>query len=195
MSVLEKITDEAPFYGIGQHPDELARARDLYFAEKPRRVLEIGVWHGGTLREWLTHAQPKAVVVAVDPSHENPDKYDEWKKPDTTLIVIVGHSQDNHIAREIKNAGPYDWVFIDGDHSDAGVSADVELALSELRPGGLILLHDIVADGYPETGPRMVLNRLRGEGFEIDEIVEPLPDWFPPNLGHGIGVIHAPKAK
>ncbi len=48
-----------------QVPSELARMVVLYRERKPRRVLEIGVWQGGTLREWIRNAPPGALIVAV----------------------------------------------------------------------------------------------------------------------------------
>jgi len=37
---------------------------------------------------------------------------------------------------------PCDAVFIDGDHSTAGVMQDTRLALELTRPGGIIIWHD-----------------------------------------------------
>lgn len=34
--------------------------------------------------------------------------------------------------------GYYDWIYIDGDHSEAAVRADLELAWRKVRAGGII---------------------------------------------------------
>ncbi len=186
MSVIAPINEQAVCNGIGQNPAELDRLRDLYLVNQPERVLEIGVWFGGTLREWLENAAIGATVVAVDPEHQSPNKYAGWSRPDTTLVVGTGRSQDLHDL--ITEHAPYDWVFIDGDHTQEAVDHDVELTVPLVRKGGLLLLHDIVAEGYPPLPPRIAFDRL-AEEHETWEIVEPTPVWYPSDCGHGIGVV------
>lgn len=48
--------------------------------------------------------------------------------------------------------GGVEVLFIDGDHSDAGARADVDLWVPRLVDGGVILMHDVVTASY--TGPR-----------------------------------------
>ncbi len=168
---------------VGQVPAELDQMRDLYVERAPKAVLEIGVYYGGTLREWLTHAAKGATIVAVDPAHQNPGLYEEWTKDDTTLVVADGRSSET--ADLIRFHAPYDWVFIDGDHEEAGVRFDVGLTMPLIRKGGLLLIHDIV----PATiAPRTVFDELwrDHEGWEI---ICDRPDDYPANCGHGIGVI------
>lgn len=43
----------------------------------------------------------------------------------------------------------YDVVFIDGDHSYIGVTRDIGLAIPSTKPGGLILMHDVLASQFP----------------------------------------------
>lgn len=173
---------------VGQVPAELNRMRDLYIERAPKRVLEIGVFYGGTLREWLANAAPNATIVAVDPEHQNPNRYDGWKKPSTTLIVGTGRSQDVVIEAQIMLFAPFDWIFIDGDHAQDSVDADVALALQVAAPGGLVLLHDIAAEGYPPTPPRLAFDKL-AETHEAWEIVETPPEEYGAENGHGIGVV------
>lgn len=180
-----------PLPGVGQVPAELDRLRALYRERAPGRVLEIGVWHGGTLREWLQHAAPAAVVVAVDTAHIDPAEYDSYRKADTSLVVGQGRSQSDEMIFLMEQHGRYDWVFIDGDHSQEAVDSDVELGLRLTRPGGLLLLHDISAEHHPATPPRLALERLREQGYRVDEIVEdPEPSGYPHDSGHGIGVVY-----
>lgn len=181
------LNDVPPCFGLGQVPAELDQLRDLYVERKPLSVLEIGVWFGGTLREWLTNAAPGATVVAVDPEHQNPNLYEQWTPEGVTLVVGTGRSSDlEHLIRE---HSPYDWVFIDGDHSHDGVRADMELTTKLVRPGGLLLLHDIAAEGFPPLAPRIWFEALRDSGYDCTEIVETPPDWYPADSGHGIGVV------
>ncbi len=171
---------------VGQVPAELDQMRDLYVERAPKTVLEIGVYYGGTLREWLTYAAPVATVVAVDPAHKNPELYEGWLRDTTTLVVIDARAEDSH--EEIEAHGPYDWVFIDGDHSEEAVLHDVSLCLPLVAPGGLMLIHDI-AYGEIDTPPRLEFDALTRDGHETWEIIEePGPD-YPSNCAHGIGVV------
>ena len=38
---------------------------------------------------------------------------------------------------------PIDFLFIDGDHSYEGAGRDFELYASMVRPGGLVMFHDV----------------------------------------------------
>lgn len=173
---------------VGQVPAELNRMRDLYIERAPKRVLEIGVFYGGTLREWLANAAPNATIVAVDPEHQNPNAYAGWRKPSTKLFILKGRSQD--LSVEIAGYAPYDWVFIDGDHTQDAVDADLALALRLTGPGGTILIHDIAAEGFPPTPPRIAFDRITAAGYLItSEIVETPPTEYGAENGHGIGVV------
>ena len=170
-----------------QVTSELELMLDLYRQVKPKRVLEIGSWDGGTLKEWLTQHKPD-VVVAVDLEHRNREAYEGWRHPDTILYLYDGQSQEASQIAAMGSHAPYDWVFIDGDHGHDAVAEDVANCLPLVRPGGMMLLHDIVeAVGYEKTGPRRVFESLRGT-HELTEI-ETEPNDYPPDSAHGIGVV------
>ena len=169
-----------------QVKSELVKMVELYREKRPARVLEIGCWDGGTLREWLTKHTPE-VVVAVDLDHRNRDAYQEWRHPDTSLHLYVGHSQDDAQIAGMRSHAPYDWVFIDADHDEEPVRSDAEVCYSCVRPGGLMLFHDIVpGPGLPVPGPGIVLEELRQAGHKVREIVEDPGGW---EWAHGIGIV------
>jgi cephalosporin hydroxylase len=169
-----------------QVASELEAMRALYRERKPERVLEIGVWEGGTLRVWLEDAVPGATVVAVDLEHRCRDRYEGWQAPETTIEVVTGSSRDFAVMARIRACAPYGWVFIDGDHSAKGVGSDVRTCLPLIERGGLLLLHDITPpafmDSYP---PGELLRELARAGYEISTIVDPEPL----QTAHGIGVV------
>jgi predicted O-methyltransferase YrrM len=170
-----------------QIPSELEQMVALYREKKPKRVLEIGCWDGGTLREWLTHAAPHAVVHAIDPEHRNEDAYDDWVKPDTVLTLGYGLSQSPEMIDAIRKCAPYDWAFIDGDHGYGCVRSDVDVCLPCMAPGGVMLLHDVTpAAGETVTGPGQVLAELQAQGYETE--VFDVPDRYP--WSAGIGVVY-----
>jgi predicted O-methyltransferase YrrM len=172
---------------ILQVESELDRMRALYVERKPKRVLEIGVWHGGTLREWLLNAVVGAKVVAVDLHHPNSQIYDRWRKAATDLVTVYGNSQKLSVIESVREHGPYDWVFIDGDHSAEGVRKDVFNYLPTVARGGVLLLHDIKApddqvEFYP---PGVEFGRLAGI-YETDRFISNEPS----DVSHGIGVVY-----
>ncbi len=171
---------------VGQSPAELRKAVALYRRIKPQRVLEIGVLYGGTLRAWLT-GSPQ-LVVAVDPAPRcHPSEFD---RNGTELVLLTGRSQNADVQEEIRRRGPYDWVFIDGDHSYDAVKADADLALTITRPGGYILFHDIVPpDGWEPTPPGRIFEEL-AETYQCSRLIASRPPGYPPESANGIGVIY-----
>ncbi len=169
-----------------QVQSELDQMVELYAKVKPKRVLEIGCWDGGTLKEWMTAHTPD-VLVAVDFDHRNRDQYPEWLHPDTNFHCYAGDSQSDPVIESMRSHAPYDWVFIDGDHGDAAVAADVQTCLPLVRKGGLLLMHDVRAgsDYGDDYGPRKVLRNLANQGFLTWEWVDPAPSLS----AHGIGVV------
>ena len=94
------------------------------------KVLVIGS-HSGGLEPQLRARCEGVRTLSID---INP-------KPINTERLIVGDSRAEHVRRYAAEAGPWDVVFIDGDHTLAGVTADWEWAQT-LRPR-LIAFHDI----------------------------------------------------
>lgn len=168
-----------------QIPSELTRAIALNAKVKPKRVLEIGCWDGGTLREWLTASPPPELVVAVSLEHRQPEAYAGWTHKNTELIVGTGDSTNEDMIHLIQNHAPYDWAFIDGEHSYPYVSHDVAVVLPLMRKGGVVLLHDITpSEGQDMTGPLQVLQELAAAGHRTD--VFTVPDRYPWTAGIGV---------
>jgi predicted O-methyltransferase YrrM len=143
---------------------ELSRFLELAQKLRPSRVLEIGTGRGGTLFLLTRIAAPDAVLVSIDLS--SPDDlrfggadlsrrkrlFEAFALDEQRVQVLLA---DSHLVdtREqvtrIFDGGQVDLLFIDGDHTTAGVSRDFELYKDLVRPGGLVAFHDIV-DGKPE---------------------------------------------
>ena len=68
----------------------------------------------------------------------------------------------------------FDFIFLDGDHSESVVHHELPLALLRLKPEGHILLHDYFPGGRvlwpghpPITGPWQAVERLRRQGARL----------------------------
>ena len=113
------------------------------------KVLVIGSKHGG-LEHQIKKQMPSVVTVSIDIA---PAK-------DNTEQCIVGDSKSPEIRKLAESAGPFDVVFIDGDHSLDGVRADWEWSRT-LRPR-LIAFHDI-ADAIKHRSEGCLADKLWSE--------------------------------
>jgi cephalosporin hydroxylase len=171
----------------------LAEVRAL----RPRTVVEIGTHRGGTLACWAVVAHPNAHLVSIDlPSLE-----DGLGTTDSDLArlrgLIAPHQrlsairEDSHARAtyeqllRILDGEAVDLLWIDGDHSDAGVRQDVSLYLPLVRVGGLVALHDIHANpDFPRNQVHHVWAELKARYPHREYI-----DQDQPGGGMGIGVI------
>lgn len=48
---------------------------------------------------------------------------------------------------------PLDWLLIDGDHSEEGITGDIKAWFRHVRPGGFVSFHDYDAPVWPAVKP------------------------------------------
>lgn len=153
----------------------------VYKVLNPKASLEIGVKNGGTLWNWIQHARPDARIVALDDCRQV-DASNEAQKwgADLDFHFVVGDSHNLEIAETVNYLGPYDFVFIDGDHTYDGVRRDWEL----YGYASIVAFHDIVPHKKPEdNGASQLWSEIK-DYYTTQEFVE---DWDA-DFG-GIGVI------
>lgn len=168
-----------------QHPDEFASLLALYQTLKPRRVLEVGSWHGGTLYHWLRHAQRGSIVVSLDRywDVDNSAQYGDWASDGVEIVVIRGDSNDPRTVAHAAAYAPYDFVFVDADHHEPNVRADWRHYSQLAAPGAVIALHDILESDDPTIEVAPLWAELRHEHATIE---------FAAAGGYGIGVVFLP---
>lgn len=141
-------------------PPHQIRAEILAFLEfaattRPRTVLEIGTASGGT-NFLLGAALPEVTLkLGVDLFVQNKRLLHAFGRPNCQQVFIDGSSRAPETLARVRAAlgeRPIDVLFIDGDHSYAGVRADHELYAPLVRPGGLIAFHDVVPDYHTRYG-------------------------------------------
>lgn len=147
----------APEFAPLQHRVEFVTLMAQAAERRPRVVVEIGAFRGGTGFLLARVARPDAVIVLVD------DQFDDIRQaalasfslPGQRIVCLRGNSQTAEMkARVVTAVGgrPVDVLFIDGDHRYDGVSRDFALYSPLVRPGGLIAFHDIVTDRRSAAG-------------------------------------------
>lgn len=154
-------------------------------------ILEIGTALGGTIYEMMKVADPEAEFVSIDiPSGPfsggviPPEikVMESWMQPKQKLHVIREDSRDYRTVMKVKkilNNRKFDFAFIDGDHTFAGVKGDYDI-YRELVDGE-IALHDIVDHKMLNVGVHILWKEL--EGVKTEYINDPNQTWA------GIGVI------
>lgn len=70
------------------------------------------------------------------------------------IIPLRGKSED---VGNTWDRGPLDIIFLDGDHSYSGVLTDVKIWLQYLKPGGIIIMHDV---GWAEGIQRVMREEI-----------------------------------
>lgn len=127
----------------------------LQHARPSFRILEIGVREGGSLYQWMKNAAAGSFILAIDlpmgkwgsPNSLKPDDGEQWAHEfGQQLIYLRQDSHDQHTLFMATSLQPYDFIFIDGDHTEEGVRSDYMEYGKLVRPGGIIAIHDIVRD-------------------------------------------------
>jgi predicted O-methyltransferase YrrM len=174
-----------------QRPTEINALVAAVAALEPERILEIGTYRAGTLLLWSQLASKRVVTCDIEvPAHMVP-LYQEFPPPASlcTVEILEGDSHRTEFRERAAEAigGPVDFLFIDGDHSAAGVQQDYEMYHDLVRPGGLIAFHDIVPD-QPVPGNQVhhFWHKLRAE-LPPERVREFIED--PEQCGYGIGVV------
>jgi len=115
------------------------------------KMLEIGSAAGGTFLAWCAVAAKDALVVSVDLHSFDEDRelMQGYALPGQSIHFIRGDSRSTQTkAQVVEIATDFDFLFIDGDHSEEFVRADWANYSPLVRDGGLIAFHDI-SDGGP----------------------------------------------
>lgn len=113
-----------------------------------KTIVEIGVYEGATTALLAQRSDGDAVIYGIDPMFPG------------RLGICWGEVVASHVTRRARSAGrvifvkrlshdaadqvtgKVDFMFIDGDHSLAGIRRDWEVWAPRIRSGGIMALHD-----------------------------------------------------
>ncbi len=174
--------------------------RLVYGAEpRPRRVLEIGSYRGGTLFCSCRLAAPDALLISLDLPESGPWRsyprrrrklYRAFARRGQRIEALRANSHDVATLELVHTAlagRRLDLLFIDGDHTFDGVKQDYETFGPLVREGGLIAFHDIVPGSSELVGGVPRFWEEVKDKLPVQEIVE---DWSQGGFGIGL-VTHA----
>ena len=176
-----------------QVEEELARLLEDVRRLNPRTVIEIGTSMGGTLYLWTRLAKPDAVIVSVDlPGGQFGGGYSPLRTPiyrrfareRQTLHLMRADSHQHSTLEQVRvlfGGQSVDLLFIDGDHTYEGVKQDWEMYSPLVRPGGLVVFHD-VAGNYDTTQVKRFWDEIK-PGYKYREYM------VHPRGQYGIGVL------
>jgi cephalosporin hydroxylase len=129
-----------PKVETAQTPFELEQLLLIFNDLNPDRVLEIGTWHGGTLWHWL---QGSRTVVAIDDTMYEASEWQQWAADaGSVLHLIQGYSHHPNVIARAEELGPYQFLFIDADHTYEAVRADWDNYEPMVEDGGIVVFHD-----------------------------------------------------
>ena len=147
-------------FGAMQKQEEFANLLSILNRENLKTTIEIGLGRGGS--SWafskLRHVTDMIAIDLPDGPWGGGQIADSIKyiadNTNATYTYIAGNSQTEAAVEAVRNAlegDLADFLFIDGDHSYAGVKNDYLTYKQFVREGGLIAFHDI-CEHAPETG-------------------------------------------
>jgi len=111
------------------------------YCDRPIKMLEIGVFRGGSLRMWKEYFHPDSTIVGIDI-----DKTCKaYEIADQNIFVRIGSQGDPEFLAEVNEEfGPFDIILDDGshktDHQNISFGA---LFRSALTDGGCYMVEDV----------------------------------------------------
>lgn len=144
-----------------RHRNELFKLLDLY--SLPRVVAEIGVAEGLFSRDMLAWGIDKFYCVDTwkhqpaakgdinnnqewhDANYANAEALRAPFEKQTKIRVLQGFSTDMHLYVPDEELG---LLYLDADHSYAGVLSDLSMWYPKVVPGGIIAGHDFLNTSY-----------------------------------------------
>jgi len=154
MKNIDNILDKAYSLYMPQHRDEIKGLALFVHNLNPKIVVEIGTKFGGTFMIWNEVTSAKTISIdLVEGIHggvnrESTDSrntnFKNWYGDRCNFIEGDSHLQTTYenLVKHL-NGDLIDFLFIDGDHTYAGVKQDYEMYSKLVRKGGYIAFHDI----------------------------------------------------
>jgi hypothetical protein len=126
-------------------------------AFRPRRMLEIGIWDGGSTAFWFEHLKPERLVAVDLKDREDSPYFRRWIAGRGLAGRVLTHWRTDQAngagLREIVDrdlGGELDLVIDDGSHLAVPTKASFETLFPLLPPGGLYIIEDWAWEHWPD---------------------------------------------
>jgi len=119
----------------------------------PAKVLELGVWHGGSLELWR-ELWPDAIVVGVDLAIGEQARYAAQR---ADAKVLVGDVTKKETWLELEAFGKFDLVVDDASHRVSSMTRALELGWGSVAPSGAWAIEDTCCAFWPEFADASLL--------------------------------------
>lgn len=197
------VTLAARHHGAIQIEEEFDDLVNLLESRPPAHiVLEVGTCGGGSFHALAVLAADRATMISIDYAPQLTHvELAALTKPGQAAYQIIADSNDPDTAEKVREIIKYeqhregiDVLFIDADHHETAVRADVANYLPLVRPGGIAIFHDITPQDPRYDRP--------DQNIEVSRVWADLARNYPkhwafehPRESHtwgGIGVIEKP---
>ncbi len=166
---------------ILQWESEMAVLLEIHRRLAPRRMLEVGTYHGGTLYHWLQNSEPGDIVVSLDSyavGVDNRHLYDDWNTNRARLVVLEGDSHKGKTIGAVEQYAPFDMVVIDAGHFLPEVTRDWESYRPLVDEGGLICLHDILTHpAWPSIEVGQLWEKIKKDHLTFEIVADRDAEW------------------
>jgi len=140
------------------------------FRDKSPVVIEIGVFHGGSLQMWHNYFGPGTRVVGIDIDPACRQFEDE------ATTILIGDQADRGFLAEVRERFPHvDIVIDDGGHRMVQQITSFEELYPHVQPQGVYLCEDVQTSYLPDFG-----GGVRREGTFVEfskTLVDRLHAW------------------
>jgi cephalosporin hydroxylase len=186
----EAATEAVTRWHASQRFDELVALLDIVALDgEPDVIVEIGCDAGGTLFAWRAMF-PSARVFGVTLDDNRPVTGGQgYPVNEHGATVLIGDSHDRATLQRLKDqlgGRKVDVLFIDGDHSYDGVTADWSMYAPLVRAGGLTVFHDVANDSPMTAGARAFWEEMKRECADVGEPVIEIASETHRPVGFGI---------
>jgi hypothetical protein len=117
------------------------------YRNKPLKYLEIGVFHGESVKAFREVFQNATCIVGLDIN----DACKIYENTDKNIFIEIGNATDPYFINYITHKyGTFDVILDDGSHTNADVIKSFEYLFPLLNNNGLYIVEDTICYKSPE---------------------------------------------